>query len=335
MTVRGRYVPPLQTVLLDGQEGSWEVLSDIIAHRLLPQVDAMGLSIFQPLPLPLPPDAQMIPFQDVWVRQNPYPERFPQLAYVIAGQGEMILGGRWFVLQPGQGIIVPAKVPHAPHAMKGGQIKIADWLRILVYPFGVIVHRCRLTPYAHEKSVRYFVPNAVLSNLFDVWICGLKQQPKNHLRHKSLLCAFLCLLSEAKPVPINPMEQLPENFDSLPPVLQKAIMALHSNFNKPFSLPLLAQRCFVSPYHLCRIFNQHLNMSPLEYLTKLRLKIARQLLEEVGLSVGDVAVLVGYQDWRHFHRLFVRNFGVSPSAVRPKNLSLPHRIFKPINSTAR
>lgn len=331
MSNRSRSIPPLQTVLLDGQEGSWETLSDIIVHKLLPQVDAMGLSVFQPSSLPLPPDAQMVPFQDVWVRQNPYPERFPQLAYVVAGQGEMILGARWFVLPAGQGIIIPANIHHAPHAMRSGQIKVADWLRILVYPFGVIVHRCRLTPYAHEKSMRYFIPNANLSEIFTTWIWGLKKHPEKQLRHKSLLCAFLCLLSEAKPVPINPMDLIPENFENLPHVLQKAILALHSSFNRPFQLPLLAERCFISPYYLCRIFRQYLNMTPLEYLTKLRLTIAKQLLEGVGLSIGDVAVLVGYQDWRHFHRLFVRYFGVSPSSVRPKNSFLSHRVFKPPN----
>ncbi|MCS7254976.1 MAG: cupin domain-containing protein, partial [Armatimonadetes bacterium] len=130
MPVRNYSIQPFQTVLLDGQEGTWQTLSDIIARKLLPQVDAMGIAIFQHHSSPLPSDAQMVPFQDVWIRQKPYPERFPQLAYVVAGQGEMILGARWFVLPAGKGIIIPANIPHAPHAMRGGQIKIADWLRI-------------------------------------------------------------------------------------------------------------------------------------------------------------------------------------------------------------
>jgi AraC-like DNA-binding protein len=241
----------------------------------------------------------------------------------------MILGDQWLSVPAGLGVFVPAGVPQAPHAMRGDRIQMSDWLRILVYPFGVIVHRCRLVPTAHEKSIRYFIPNTTVSGLFHEWAKGLQQPSKSPLRDKSLLCAFLCLVAEATPVPVNPMEMLPENFVDLPLPLRNALLALHSGFNQPFRLKLLAQRCFVSPYYLCRLFRQYLQMTPLEYLVRLRLTIAHQLLEQVGLSVGDVAVLVGYQDWRHFHRLFVRHFGTPPGAVRSHKGALPHRIFKP------
>ncbi len=320
---------PLPTVLMDNRHGAWEVLRGLIMTHLIPQVDRKGMAVFFQHSLPLPEDGRMVSFHDVWVRARPYPERFPQLAYVIAGHGEMILGDRWLSVPAGFAVSVPAGVPQAPHAMRGDRIQMSDWLRILVYPFGVIVHRCRLVPTAHEKSIRYFIPDTTLSALFNAWVRGVQSPAANAVRDKSLLCAFLCLLAEATPVPVNPMETLPENFSTLPPPLQNALLALHSGFNQPFRLKVLAQRCFVSPYYLCHLFRQHLQTTPLGYLVRLRLTIARQLLEQVGLSVGDVAVLVGYQDWRHFHRLFVRHFGVTPSAVQSQKVALPHRIFKP------
>ena len=319
----------LPTVLLEGEHGTWEALKEIITFHLLPQLDSKGIVIFKPHLSPLRAGIQMVPFHDIWSRTKPYPERFPQLAYVVAGEGEMILGNKWVYLTSGQGIFVPAGIPQAPHAMHNGNIRFSDWLRILVYPFGVIVHRCRLTPKAHEKSIRFFIPNLALSELFTAWVQGFQRQSDNHLRNKSLLCAFLLLVAESTPVPINPIESLPANFPELPVPLQKALLAIHSGFNQPFNLKVLAERCFISSYHLCHLFRQHLKVTPLGYLTRLRMTIAKQLLEEAGLSVGDVAVLVGYQDWRHFHRLFVRHFGLSPSAVRSKRKSLPHRIFKP------
>ncbi len=319
----------LPTVPMDHSQGGWEVLREIIATRLIPQVDRNGVVIFRPQLLPFPPDGRMVSFHDIWARTRPYPERFPQLAYVIAGHGEMILGSHWLSVPAGFGVFVPAGVPQAPHAMRGDRINLSDWLRILVYPFGVIVHRCRLVPMAHEKSIRYFIADTTLSSLFNAWAHGVQQPRTKAIRDKSLLCAFLCLLVESTPVPVNPMDMLPENFATLPTPLQNALVALHSGFNQPFRLTALAQRCFISPYYLCHLFRRHLQMTPLEYLIRLRLTIAWQLLEQVGLSIGDAAVLVGYQDWRHFHRLFVRHFGVAPSAVRSRKVSLPHRIFKP------
>ncbi len=71
---RERFLP---TVLLNGREGAWEVLRSIIIGELLPRLDRVGVSLFLPPLQPAPPDAQMVPFQDIWVRSRPYPERFP------------------------------------------------------------------------------------------------------------------------------------------------------------------------------------------------------------------------------------------------------------------
>lgn len=125
---------PLPTVTMDNRLGSWEVLRELIVTRLIPQVEREGMTVFSPNLLPLPKDGRMVSFHDIWVRARPYPERFPQLAYVIAGQGEMILGDRWLSLPAGFGVFIPAGVPQAPHAMRGDRIQMSDWLRILVYP---------------------------------------------------------------------------------------------------------------------------------------------------------------------------------------------------------
>ncbi len=320
---------PLPTVPMDQEEGAWETIVAIIVRELLPRLEAVGPSLFRPTPQPLSKDACLIPFHDLWTRCHSYPERFPQLAYVVAGQGEMILGSQWLSVPAGKGVFVPAGIPQTPHAMHGNQIRWADWLRVLIYPFGVIVHRCRITPVAHEKSIRYFVPDETLSGMFRAWQKGGAREEIVPLRDKSLLVAFFCLLAEANPVPVNPMDWLPSGLEALPAPLRQAVLFLHGNLAQPFRLSVLAARCLVSPYHLCHLFRRYLETTPLGYLTRLRLNIARHLLEQVGLSVGDAAALVGYPDWRHFHRLFVRHFGASPSALRRQERRLVRRVFKP------
>lgn len=326
MSYTGKLLP---TVPMDPREGTWDTIVAIIVKELLPRLEAVGPSLFRPTPQPLPKDAHLIPFHDLWTRCHSYPERFPQLAYVVAGQGEMILDSQWLSIPAGKGVFVPAGVPQVPHAARGDRVRWADWLRALVYPFGVIVHRCRITPVAHEKSVRYFVPDETLSRMFRAWMEGGFREEIDSLRDKSLLVAFFCLLAEANPVPVNPMDWLPTGLEGLPTPLRQAVLLLHSNLAQPFRLSTLAARCLVSPYHLCHLFRRYLRTTPLGYLTRLRLLIARHLLEQVGLSVGDVAALVGYADWRHFHRLFVRHFGVAPGTLRRQDRHFARRVFKP------
>lgn len=310
-TRSGVYLP---TVPLVGEKESWETFVDLITRRLMPQLDAAGTRIFYPIARPIPPDASIVPIRDIWVRSKPFSVRLPVLGYVVEGQGEMFLDNKWLSLPAGQGVFLPPNAPRAPHVMRGGKVVPSDWLWFLVYPFGVHVHRCRLTPTAHQRSICYFVSERTLSDLFHEWT--QKQNLPDALRDKGLLLAFFGLLKEATPLPINPMEQLPEQFASLPLPLQRAVQLLHCSYDKPFQLAQLAERCFVSRYHLCWLFRQKLGMTPLGYLTRLRLTIASQLLQGTDLSVTEVAQLVGYPNLRHFQRLFIRHYGVSPSHFR-------------------
>ena len=53
-----------------------------------------------------------------------------------------------------------------------------------------------------------------------------------------------------------------------------------------------------------------------EYLQDIRLKKARQLLEETDLSVADIAEQVGYHNKGYFYKLFTRKYGVTPAQYR-------------------
>lgn len=67
--------------------------------------------------------------------------------------------------------------------------------------------------------------------------------------------------------------------------------------------------------HLRRLFRKHLDMSPLEYLTLLRLRHAKKLLRENGMlnyTVSDIGRLSGFADTSYFSKLFKKKVGVSP-----------------------
>ena len=64
------------------------------------------------------------------------------------------------------------------------------------------------------------------------------------------------------------------------------------------------------------LFHQRTGFSPLEYLTRLRLNHASQLMAETALSIAEIARAVGYEDPLYFSRLFRRKMGVSPTEFR-------------------
>ena len=69
---------------------------------------------------------------------------------------------------------------------------------------------------------------------------------------------------------------------------------------------------------LSRIFRQELGLSPWEYLTRYRIRQARQLLRITNDSIADIALQVGFDDKAYFTRVFHRYTGCSPSIYRKR-----------------
>ena len=73
---------------------------------------------------------------------------------------------------------------------------------------------------------------------------------------------------------------------------------------------------FISPSGLQRAFLQHFGVSPKQYVIKLRLHKALQLLVENKLSVKEVAFACGFTDEKYFSRAFKAKYGYPPSQLR-------------------
>ena len=70
--------------------------------------------------------------------------------------------------------------------------------------------------------------------------------------------------------------------------------------------------------YLYKLFVAYEHCSPIQYLTKYRLEIATQFLDNHNYSITDAALAVGYFDHSHFSRHFKKSFGVSPGEYRQK-----------------
>ena len=102
----------------------------------------------------------------------------------------------------------------------------------------------------------------------------------------------------------------------LDPIVAATLDELARRIDRPTTLADLASRAGYSPQHLNRSFRAALGMTPLRYLTNLRLQRAVALLHENRLTVAAIARKVGIEDEYYFSRLFRRHTGRSPSQYR-------------------
>ena len=72
----------------------------------------------------------------------------------------------------------------------------------------------------------------------------------------------------------------------------------------------------VSPQYLSKLFKEETGENFIDYLTAIRIKIAKDLLEKNELSVKEICFSIGYNDPNYFSRMFKINVGVTPTEYK-------------------
>ena len=86
--------------------------------------------------------------------------------------------------------------------------------------------------------------------------------------------------------------------------------------NKHFSVAELAQLMCMGRGNLYRLLKSLTGLSPNIVISKIRLNIAKFLLENSNLRVNEVAQEIGFSDSAYFSRAFRKRYGYPPSQVR-------------------
>jgi len=98
--------------------------------------------------------------------------------------------------------------------------------------------------------------------------------------------------------------------------VEAAIADLRERFVVDLSADSVAGRIGISGDHLSRLLKRSTGLTFNEYLTRLRMKRAMELLRDPSVRIGEVADLSGYKDARYFSTLFRRIVGMTPSEFR-------------------
>lgn len=104
------------------------------------------------------------------------------------------------------------------------------------------------------------------------------------------------------------------------PAVGKALGLLHRDPAYAWTVPELARRTGLSRTGLAERFQHFLEMSPMAYLARWRLKLGAEMLQSTDDSIANVAAAVGYGSEAAFNRAFKREFGRPPARFRRHNL---------------
>lgn len=94
------------------------------------------------------------------------------------------------------------------------------------------------------------------------------------------------------------------------------IQYIMKNYDKKISIDHLAHISNFSKYHFIRSFRQQYSDTPYEFITRYRINMAKQMLEDTEESVESVAIKVGFNDVNTFIRAFSKLMGSTPHQYR-------------------
>ena len=138
------------------------------------------------------------------------------------------------------------------------------------------------------------------------------------LLRQSLLTQLLVIINRL----LSQQGSQPDADERANRAVTQAIHYINLHYNDPLSLDLLAEKFFVSKYHLSHEFNRQMGTSIYRYIQKKRLLVARQLIAQ-GRRPNEVHSLCGFGDYTGFYRAFKAEYGTTPReyalASRQKN----------------
>lgn len=109
------------------------------------------------------------------------------------------------------------------------------------------------------------------------------------------------------------------------PQIGRVLTLLHALPDRPWSVTDLAAEAAMSRAALAKRFVALVGQSPIQYLATWRMHLARHLLQESTLGIGEIAGRVGYESEAAFNRAFRRLVGLPPAAWR-QSRSIPSAV---------
>lgn len=216
------------------------------------------------------------------------------LLATLAGEGRMLLDGRWRPHRPGMVSLAPALSLHAFHAIPGVRWQNC-WVRFSTQ--ATVSRSTAIVPLIVEADGR----------ALECAIRGLQHE----------------VASSAHPASevlwVELIQHYVARFASHghgDPRIFIAFEAVQRDYARPWAVEDLARKAHLSPEHLRRLCLRFLGRSPMQQVTALRVQRAAHLLATTDLKIEVIASEVGYQNPFAFSNTFKKLTGLRPSAVR-------------------
>ena len=259
-----------------------------------------------------------VPFRTV--RWHFHPEF--ELHHVVATQGRYFVGDFIGGFGPGNLVLTGPNLPHnwVSHLPAGAEVPLRG--RVLQFSEPFIRDASRLLPELAcvqpvlELSRRgALFPPETAARVGPMMADLIRSSDVRRLELFMAILGALCRAPDVRPLTSESYHPDPSGF--MATGINEAIAHISDHLTEPFSETDLAAISRLSPSGFSRSFKRHTGMALSQYVNRLRINLASQLLmSEGGMSITEVCFASGFTNLSNFNRQFLRQKGVPPSRFK-------------------
>jgi len=254
-------------------------------------------------------------------RNTPNFHDYLEISWIAQGKGTFRIGEKCYPVEPGDVFLNGNMEFHVLESDYADLLRVVNlyFLPELIYrPGGSMVDFEYLKPFLdHSIEFSHRIPHdspvsVRLARLMARVNLALVSKPDHYrLEAKNALCDILLLLvgfygqfTVRRQDYLRRRQKLER--------LQRVFQFLQEHHQERISLERLAEVACMSPSYLCRFFKQTTSYTLKEYLQRIRIDKAKELLIAGRFSITQVGLEVGFESHSYFDRIFRRLNGVSP-----------------------
>lgn len=224
----------------------------------------------------------------------------------IKGQGMLSVDGTTHAVSKGQGMLLFPGTPHSYYPI------VEPWEVSWITFNGKHVKEILASlDFTHSQVLYISNPDLTLAKLHESISILESKNPMRSLEGSSLV--YQVILDLFKYTSKSEIRSKQQHFDQLSPILHY----IEDHYNETLSLHNLAEQITISPQYTCLLFQQTLGVRPFEYITRCRMRKAKEfLLQDIGMEVNEIARMVGYEHPSYFIKVFKQHEGVTPKTFR-------------------
>lgn len=239
---------------------------------------------------------------------------FCKLLLLVSGKGGYVVDGQRYLLQPGDLVLVGSRSVHRPELESGNPYE-----RIIIYISPEFLQKMSTTDcnlqdiFSQEVSPVLRLKETERKKIFAMTAALEKELSGSDYGREIISNVYLLRLlveigrQRRKKDAYNPHPVIPSN-----PRVLEWMNYIETHLAEDLDMDSLAERFYISKYHMMRLFHRETGFTIHTYLLQRRLLAARQLIEK-GMRATEACYRCGFRSYSSFTRAYNKHFGSTPT----------------------